>query len=93
MRCWPSGPVAAHGADRRRRPGIRHARRVSVSDAGEDDLALIARYYDACSSGDADGVSATTTADVVHYFLAPNPGSTPVRGGEHLGRYWRKVHG
>ena len=35
---------------------------------------------------------ATTTADVVHYFLAPNPGSTPVRGGEHLGRYWRKVH-
>jgi hypothetical protein len=38
-------------------------------------------------------VTATATADVVHYFLAPNVGSTPVRGGEHLGRYWRKVHG
>ena len=35
---------------------------------------------------------ATTTSDVVHYFLSPNPGSAPVRGGEHLGRYWRKVH-
>lgn len=59
----------------------------------EDPLALIARYYDACSRGDADGVTATATADVVHYFLAPNVGSAPVRGGEHLGRYWRKVHG
>jgi len=56
-------------------------------------LALIARYYDACSRGDARGVAATTTDDVVHFFLAPNPGSAPVRGGEHLGRYWRKVHG
>lgn len=56
-------------------------------------LELIARYYDACSSGDADGVTATTTSDVVHYFLAPNHGSSPVRGGDHLGHYWRKVHG
>ncbi|WCB93288.1 hypothetical protein DSM104299_02000 [Baekduia alba] len=58
-----------------------------------DHLALIARYYDACSRGDAEGVTATVTADVVHYFLAPNVGSAPVRGAEHLGRYWRKVHG
>ena len=65
---------------------------MSLTDAGEAYLALIARYYDACSSGDTEGVLATTTSDVVHYFLAPNPGSTPVRGGEHLGRYWRKVH-
>jgi len=58
-----------------------------------DALALIARYYDACSRGDAEGVTTTCTADVVHYFLAPNVGCAPVRGGEHLGRYWRKVHG
>jgi ketosteroid isomerase-like protein len=58
----------------------------------EDQLALIARYYDACSRGDAEGVTATVTDDVVHFFLAPNVGSAPVRGGEHLGRYWRKVH-
>lgn len=55
-------------------------------------LALIARYYDACSTGDAAGVVATVTDDVVHYFLAPNLATTPVAGGEHLGRYWRKVH-
>ena len=57
-----------------------------------EPLALVARYYDACSNGDADGVAATTTDDVVHFFLAPNLGSAPVRGAAHLGRYWRKVH-
>ena len=36
---------------------------------------------------------ATLADDVVHYFLAPNVGSAPVRGGEHLARYWRKVAG
>jgi ketosteroid isomerase-like protein len=56
-------------------------------------LALISAYYDACSTGDADGVTATVTDDVVHYFLAPNLATTPVAGGEHLGGYWRKVHG
>ena len=56
-------------------------------------LDLIARYYDACSGGDAEGVAACCTSEVVHWFLAPNVGSTPVRGAEHLGRYWRKVHG
>lgn len=58
-----------------------------------DGIPTISRYYAACSAGDAEGVRATVTDDVVHYFLAPNPGSVPVRGGEHLGRYWRKVQG
>jgi len=57
----------------------------------DDVLALLTRYYDACSAGDADGVAATVTGDVVHWFLAPNVGSRPVAGAEHLGRYWRKV--
>jgi ketosteroid isomerase-like protein len=58
-----------------------------------DHLTLIARYYDACSSGDAHGVASTVTEDVVHYFLEGNAGSAPVHGAEHLARYWRKVHG
>ena len=58
-----------------------------------DALERIARYYDACSNGDAEGVAETLCPDVVHWFLAPNQGSTPVHGAEHLGRYWRKVHG
>jgi ketosteroid isomerase-like protein len=60
-------------------------------DDRERRLALISRYYDACSRGDAEGIVETTTEDVVHFFLAPNAGSRPVGGNEHLGRYWRKV--
>ncbi len=54
-------------------------------------LETIRRYYGACNSSDADGVAARCTPDVVHYFLAP--GTTPVQGNEHLGRYWRKIVG
>jgi ketosteroid isomerase-like protein len=57
----------------------------------QEKLALISRYYDACSAGDVDALTATVDEDVVHYFLAPNPGSAPVSGAEHLARYWRKV--
>jgi ketosteroid isomerase-like protein len=56
-------------------------------------LETITRYYDGCSTGDVDLMVSTLDADVVHWFLAPNPGSAPVRGGEHLARYWRKVAG
>lgn len=54
-------------------------------------LDTITRYYDGCSTGDVDLMTSTLDADVVHWFLAPNPGSAAVRGGEHLARYWRKV--
>ncbi|MEU9343860.1 nuclear transport factor 2 family protein [Streptomyces sp. NPDC048278] len=60
---------------------------------GGGHLATISLYYDGCSTGDADLMRRTLADDVVHWFLAPNPGSAPVRGGEHLARYWRKVHG
>ena len=53
--------------------------------------ALISRYYEGCSAGDVEGMLATLHPDVVHWFLAPNPGSAPVTGAEHLARYWRKV--
>ena len=54
-------------------------------------LDTITRYYEGCSTGDVELMLTTLDADVVHWFLAPNPGSAPVRGGEHLARYWRKV--
>jgi ketosteroid isomerase-like protein len=56
-------------------------------------LELITRYYDGCSTGDVEAMQATLHPDVVHWFLAPNPGSAPVCGAEHLARYWRKVAG
>ncbi len=54
-------------------------------------LDTIVRYYDGCSAGDVEAVLATLDPQVVHWFLAPNAGSAPVRGAEHLARYWRKV--
>ena len=54
-------------------------------------LETITRYYDGCSAGDIEQLTGTLHPDVVHWFLAPNPGSAPVRGAEHLARYWRKV--
>ena len=54
-------------------------------------LSLITRYYDGCSTGDVETITATLHPEVVHYFLAPNIGSAPVSGAEHLARYWRKV--
>lgn len=55
-------------------------------------LDVITRYYEGCSTGDVDLMLSTVDAEVVHWFLAPNPGSAAVRGGEHPARYWRKVH-
>jgi ketosteroid isomerase-like protein len=54
-------------------------------------LLTISRYYDGCSAGDVSLMLETLHPDVVHYFLAPNVGSAPVQGAEHLARYWRKV--
>ncbi len=68
-----------------------------MSDHGPDTetgarwLALVRRYYDGCSAGDVALTAATLHPDIEHFFLAPNPGSQPVRGAEHLARYWRKV--
>jgi ketosteroid isomerase-like protein len=54
-------------------------------------LGLIRRYYDGCSTGDAPAMLATLHPEVVHYFLAPNPGSRAVRGAEALVEHWRTV--
>ena len=56
-------------------------------------LETISRYYDGCSTGDVPLLIGTLHPDVVHYFLAPNVGSAPVAGAEHLAHYWRKVTG
>lgn len=56
-----------------------------------NQTATIIRYYDGCSTGNLDVLASTLHPWVVHYFLAPNIGSTPVIGAEHLARYWRKV--
>jgi ketosteroid isomerase-like protein len=64
-----------------------------VADPTAAWTALITRYYEGCSAGDVELMLETLHPDVVHWFLAPNTGSTAVAGAEHLARYWRKVAG
>lgn len=52
------------------------------------NIEVVRRYYDGCNSGDLDVLLSTLTPDVVHYFLPPR--FPPIRGAEHLARYWRK---
>ena len=49
---------------------------------------MVRRYFDGCNSGDLDVLLGTLTQDVVHYFLDPK--FPPIRGAEHLAKYWRK---
>jgi ketosteroid isomerase-like protein len=52
------------------------------------NIAVVRRYFAGCNSGDIDELLATLSPDVAHYFL---PSSfPPIRGAEHLARYWRK---
>jgi hypothetical protein len=48
----------------------------------------VRRYFDGCNSGDLDLLLSTLTPDVVHYFLPPQ--FPPIKGAEHLAKYWRK---
>jgi ketosteroid isomerase-like protein len=56
----------------------------------EQNVKVVLKYFDGCNTGDLDVLMSTLAPDVVHYFL---PGfQQPVRGAEHLARYWRKYH-
>ena len=53
-----------------------------------NNVSVVLKYFDACNSGDLDALLSTLDPDVVHYFL---PGRfPPIRGAEHLAKYWRK---
>ncbi len=52
------------------------------------NIEVVRTYFDGCNSGDLDVLLGTLTPDVVHYFLPAR--FPPIRGAEHLARYWRK---
>ena len=54
----------------------------------EDHIEVVLDYFDACNTGDLEQLCRTLDDDVVHYFL-PEVHS-PIRGAEHLAKYWRK---
>jgi ketosteroid isomerase-like protein len=52
------------------------------------NTAVVLKYFDGCNSGDLDVLLSTLDLDVVHYFLPER--FKPIRGAEHLAKYWRK---
>jgi ketosteroid isomerase-like protein len=52
------------------------------------NIEVVRRYFDGCNSGELDVLLSTLTPDVVHYFLPSR--FPPIRGADHLARYWRK---
>ena len=54
----------------------------------EKHVDTVRRYWDACNSGILEDFKPTLADDVVHYFLPDR--FAPIRGAEHLARFWRK---
>ena len=52
------------------------------------NVAVVRRYFDGCTSGDVEVLKSTLAPDVIHYFLPRE--FPPIRGAEHLARHWRK---
>ena len=65
---------------------IKLAPRVKANEAA--NIRVVRNYFDGCNSGDLAVLLGTLTSDVVHYFLPAR--FPPIRGAEHLARYWRK---
>jgi len=50
------------------------------------NINTVRRYFDGCNSGRLEDLLPTLAIDVVHYFLPDQ--FPPIRGAEHLARYW-----
>jgi hypothetical protein len=54
----------------------------------DSNVRAVLKYFDGCNSGNLDTLLSTLSHDVIHYFLSDV--HKPIRGAEHLARYWRK---
>ncbi len=54
----------------------------------EANVQIVLRYFDGCNTGNIEQLKLTLADDVAHYFLAQ--ARPPIRGAEHLAKYWRK---
>ena len=52
------------------------------------NVQIVLSYFDGCNTGDIEQLKLTLADDVAHYFLAQV--RPPIRGAEHLAKYWRK---
>jgi ketosteroid isomerase-like protein len=62
--------------------------RPNLTTTEARNIEVVCSYFDACNSGELNDLLATLTPDVVHYFLPAR--FPPIRGADHLARYWRK---
>ena len=54
----------------------------------DEHIDVVRRYFDACNSGALEDFKPTLAEDVIHYFLPHQ--FAPIRGADHLARFWRK---
>jgi len=60
-----------------------------MSSLEEHNMTVVLKYFEGgCNSGNLDELLSTLDPDVIHYFLPDQ--FKPIRGAEHLARYWRK---
>ncbi len=52
------------------------------------NIEVVRKYFDACNTGDIGQLTACFAPGVTHYFL-PSSTFPPIRGAEHLAKYWR----
>jgi ketosteroid isomerase-like protein len=61
---------------------------MEIDMSPEANVRLVLEYFDGCNTGDIEQMKKTLADNVVHFFLPKvHP---PIRGAEHLARYWRK---
>jgi len=61
---------------------------MEIEMSPEANVRLVLKYFDGCNTGDLEQMRKTLADNVVHFFLPKvHP---PIRGSEHLARYWRK---
>ncbi len=59
-----------------------------MSSVQEHNISVVLKYFDGCNTGNLEDLLSTLDPDVVHYFLPEQ--FKPIRGAQHLAKYWRK---
>lgn len=59
-----------------------------MTSVEELNIAVVLKYFDGCNSGNLDDLLSTIDPEIVHYFLPQQ--FKPIRGAQHLAKYWRK---
>jgi len=59
-----------------------------MSSVEEHNISVVLKYFDGCNTGILEDLLSTLDPEVIHYFLPEQ--FKPIRGAQHLAKYWRK---